>query len=681
MVLEAFSLFQPSQSSGGQVPMEVYYTGPDIQFTFPYPGFEWLPLLSPTGMSLVGIIMGIAAICVTLGFCYRLSAGLVFLCWGYLYALESNRTYWMSYYYLELLITFLLIWMPAANRFSVDAWLRRREGSTGAVPYWCLFLLRAQLVITYFYAGVAKINRDWLLDAQPVRYFLSQPHVTAPFQNFPSIVAFLHGEKLAYFLSWTGAAFDLAVGFLLLAPRTRLLGMLCMLIFHGTNHFLLFEDIVWFPLVGITTAFIFLNPDWPERFWAWIKAPYLPRPDWPWLKKGALIVPGIGFALGWRSKPVQPLALPPFKLLPITYFFVAGWIAWQLVMPARHFLIPGDARITFEGLSFSWRLKAEVYRAALCSIYLQDQAIIQPGSESVSWNAWPGEKIIYQPVKPGQINWSALPEIVALYEPYTGERIIFNPLAGNASMMSEAQARERVNAIWKELYGKNPAAVHRTLPLSNILTAYARALQGRGMTPAPGENLLHLLDLKNGRSGDGQMLPVLRRVSPFGIEGEPVANAPFLIIEDSIVQQPTPQQFIINRAEWRVPGESRGRMLLPNFDLATRSRLPLFCLLQRSDQPPRIFWNHSRDLPLSKGMHISTQPFLLRRYARKVAKQWLEITGRYPVVQSETAVSLNFRPAQAIVDPQVDLATVPYFPLKHHSWVRDLEVKRIPQAN
>ena len=49
------------------------------------------------------------------------SAILVFLSWGYLYALESTRTYWMSHYYLVLLVSFLMIWMPAARRYSIDA--------------------------------------------------------------------------------------------------------------------------------------------------------------------------------------------------------------------------------------------------------------------------------------------------------------------------------------------------------------------------------------------------------------------------------------------------------------------------------------------------------------------------------------------------------------------------------
>src|SRR5262245_23672384 len=48
MTAEAYSLFQPSQSTAGAIMLDNYYTGPDIKLYFPYPGFQWLPLL-PAG--------------------------------------------------------------------------------------------------------------------------------------------------------------------------------------------------------------------------------------------------------------------------------------------------------------------------------------------------------------------------------------------------------------------------------------------------------------------------------------------------------------------------------------------------------------------------------------------------------------------------------------------------------
>src|SRR5690606_10377996 len=45
MALEAWSLFQSSESTGGEVMLETYYTGEGIRFHLPYGIFEWLPLL------------------------------------------------------------------------------------------------------------------------------------------------------------------------------------------------------------------------------------------------------------------------------------------------------------------------------------------------------------------------------------------------------------------------------------------------------------------------------------------------------------------------------------------------------------------------------------------------------------------------------------------------------------
>jgi hypothetical protein len=112
MLLEAVSLFLPSESSGGRSHLEVYYAGREVTFHLPYAGFGWLPLLPSPWIQGVGVLLGLGAIGVGLGFRYRASALLTFLAWGYLYVVESTRTYWMSYYYLELLVLFLMPFLP-----------------------------------------------------------------------------------------------------------------------------------------------------------------------------------------------------------------------------------------------------------------------------------------------------------------------------------------------------------------------------------------------------------------------------------------------------------------------------------------------------------------------------------------------------------------------------------------
>src|SRR5262245_60007774 len=161
--LEAYSLLRPNPSAitAGRSPLETYYTGADITFNFPYAAFDWIPLLPSNFIYAVVALQAVGGILMALGLFYRFSAALVFLTWGYLFVVESTRTYWQSHYYLEFLATFLMIWMPAARAYSLDAWRKHRTGPPETIPFWPIFLLRAQLVIAYFYAGVAKLTKDW----------------------------------------------------------------------------------------------------------------------------------------------------------------------------------------------------------------------------------------------------------------------------------------------------------------------------------------------------------------------------------------------------------------------------------------------------------------------------------------------------------------------------------------
>lgn len=710
MALEAYSLCRPSESTGGKIPLETYYTGADITFSFPYEGFEWLPLLpAPWIYGLVGIL-ALAGVTLAFGFWYRTSATAVFLSWAYLYAVESTRTYWMSYYYLELLITFLLIWMPAARRYSIDAWLARRRNPPRTVPNWTVLLLRGQLVIAYFYAGVAKLNADWLLDAEPVRYYLSQAHVTAPYELYLTaaqlgfVKAILHGNAFVYFVSWAGAFFDLAVGFMLLIRRTRIFALVLLVLFHATNHFLIFDDIGWFPLLGVATALIFLDADWPERFRRWLRRPRLARPDWRWFATGGILFPFVGASLGWKLKAGSPLpeeAKERHHVGRCVAAFVVVWLVWQMLLPTRHYLIPGDGRFTWEGLSFSWRLKAEIYRSSPCQITAQDAVIISrddTGQTRINWNEWHGDKVIYRKVTPGRINWSLLPEVVVLLEPLTGERLIYNPFAGSNFGRTEAESRERVARIWQEVYGRPPQAVRRIVPLSEILDAYATALRAKGgPSPKNYSDLLAVLDKHHGREGNRMMIPFLRLVNPFALEGAPPIAASFLLIEDKhLLQEARIGSARVNRTLWINGPYTRPQRNPPHVHvggeplviytsdvgLDAREMLPQASIYDFQDHPERpaqISWNYLTELSNSKGMHISYQPFYLRRYARRVASLWEKEYGRRPTVRASTAVSLNRRPSQLLVDPDADLTSVSVAWFGHNRWIRDLEWPRIPR--
>jgi len=699
MLLEAVSMFFPSESSGGRRPIEVYYTGREVTFNFPYEGFGWLPLLPAAWIEGVCLVLGLAALSMAVGFCYRISATVTFLAWGYLYAIESTRTYWMSYYYLELLVLFLLLWMPAAERFSVDAW-RRKVVVTGLIPFWPVLLLRAQLVVTYFYAGFAKLNGDWLFEGMPVRIFLEKPWVAARLKSLlpvgwsGSVDAVVHSPVMIHFLGWSGAAFDLSVGFLLLFRRTRALGMVLLLLFHGFNHFILFTDIVWFPLLGVTTACIFLQPDWPTRMSRWLRQPRIPRPDWRWLLGGAVIVPVVGAALGWRSVPTardgaQQSARP---LRRWTAPLVVLWIVFQALVPLRHLLIPGDVRITFEGLSWSWRLKTEVYQSAPCIIRVDDRALnAVPGSlpARLDWSQWPEEKVLFRQAKPEDIDWSKLPELVVVLEPMTGDRILYNSLSGSVTNHSEAGARARVSGLWKALYGHEPDSVARTVPANRVLDGYERSMRARGYRFNSRADVFATLDHLNGRGGDGTMLPVLRRIDPFGLSLNHAGPGLFLLIEDKqLFRKPTGPLLRLEPSRWKngalgvnedsgIPrGDSPVVVLHAALGDEEATLLPQFYVadsLETPDHPVEVRWNLLRDVGPSKAMHVSTQPFLLRRYARRVADYWDNAHGRRPSVHALTSVSLNHHLPQTIVDPAADLASVETAWFGHNAWIQPLK--------
>ena len=263
------------------------------------------------------------------------------------------------------------------------------------------------------------VRLPWFLDAVPVRWFLSDPNVTTPYEAYLSqsqlevLRGFLHSPQLAYFLSWTGAVFDVAVGFLLLFRRTRIFGLLLMLIFHITNHMFIFDDIGWFPILGAATALIFLDPDWPKRLWQWIRSPKFAKPDKWWAIIGGVVFPVVGITLGWSLKPTGRTEREKFTLGRYVVPCVIAYLVWQSLLPLRHHFIDSDARLTYEGFSFSWRLKADTRHALGHSLNIVDSKVISKstvGRKLVNWNEWPYDPVVYRRVQAGRLVWPAMPE-------------------------------------------------------------------------------------------------------------------------------------------------------------------------------------------------------------------------------------------------------------------------------
>ena len=140
--------------------------------------------------------------------------------------------------------------MPANKAYAFDA-ITPQEKSSATIHAYPLLLLKFQLILVYFYAGIAKINYDWLMHAMPLKIWLPAN------SDMPILGAFFSYETTAYLFSWLGMLFDVFVGFFLLFSSTRIWAWLCIVVFHSLTGYLF--QIGVFPLVMTFSTLLFFS--------------------------------------------------------------------------------------------------------------------------------------------------------------------------------------------------------------------------------------------------------------------------------------------------------------------------------------------------------------------------------------------------------------------------------------
>src|SRR6188474_519241 len=190
---------------------------------FKYWGFGWIEPWPGVGMYLHFAIMAACAVGVALGYRYRVCVigyGLLFT-----YAHLIDKTNYLNHYYLVLCVCALMACLPLHATWSLDA---RRDARVRrrTVPSWMLAALRAQFGVVYFFGGIAKLNADWLLNAQPLSTWLARS------SDLPWVGPLLATSPAAFAFSWAGALFDLSVVPLLLWRTSRPYAFLALVGFH-----------------------------------------------------------------------------------------------------------------------------------------------------------------------------------------------------------------------------------------------------------------------------------------------------------------------------------------------------------------------------------------------------------------------------------------------------------------
>jgi Vitamin K-dependent gamma-carboxylase len=329
-------------------------------FFFKYYGFEWVQPLDAACMYAVFLLMVVSALGIGLGAFYRLSATTFFLTWTYVELLDVTN--YLNHYYFVSIAAFLLIWVPAHRSFSVDAW-RKPEIALGQVPRWVVGIFRLQLGMVYCFAGLAKVQGDWLLRAQPMRIWLPAR------AHFP-VVGWLFGQQwVAFVFSWLGCLYDLAVPFFLLMRRVRPYAYAAVIAFHLLTWWLF--PIGMFPFIMILGTLVFFPGEWHARMQGRILALFRG-------KANATEAPRHkGFGLGamrfwWKNS--APLHLPQVwkpKLGNAFLALICLHFALQVALPFRYLLYPQNLFWHEQGYRFSWRVML-IEKAGYATFHVRD---------------------------------------------------------------------------------------------------------------------------------------------------------------------------------------------------------------------------------------------------------------------------------------------------------------------
>lgn len=298
---------------------EYFYVSlsPD-KFHFTYPFFDFVRPLSPELLSVVFSLVAFAALCIGIGIFYRASSVIFLLGYTYIFLLEQAS--YNNHYYLIAILGFFFCIVDAHNAFSVDSY--RAGTANRMVPLWQIALFRAQIIIVYFFGGIAKLNPDWLRGV-PLNNWLQ------PSYNLPIIGPLVSQPWSALVVSYTGILFDLSIGFLLLSRRTRPFALIPLLAFHITNSFLF--NIGIFPWMMIGLTIIFFPGETIRKH----------------LSRFGSSIASSTSQVGSTHRPADPR-----MVIAVVFILI------QIILPLRHFFLykypPGWSE---QGQKFSWHMK------------------------------------------------------------------------------------------------------------------------------------------------------------------------------------------------------------------------------------------------------------------------------------------------------------------------------------
>lgn len=654
------------------VAFQVNYVIPE--WNFPYVGWEWVKPFPPAILKLVFIAIFVSSFTLAIGIFYRVSAVILFLTYTYTFLLESSL--FNNHFYLISLFSFLMIWLPADQQFSISSFRKAKDHSSSQVPYWSVFILRFQLLIVYVYGGIAKFNGD----------FLSGEAIIGSAEIFKTQIAnFIPAADpipvifIASSMAWIGLFFDLFISFILWCRKTQWIGLILLGAFHLINHITL--PIGVFPFLGFAASLIFLAPDWPKSTWKWICQKFSKSPD----PCDARV----------KTKNTKPSPAPKYVM-----YFIASWVLFQTLLPLRHFFIPGDASWTEEGQNYAWRMMLRQKLGGSLIFHMYDDGLYEPGSKKtkIDWSKAPGPipcKGVFIGVDAYKFEWYPNRGINTLYENVLGFRIIQAVKATNKD--AEETEIRKLKTWWKKQTGTEGLFVE-ALPIEEcIQNALDRLKQNKDKDAISIINMVQLAQLmvdqakeQEGTEARKSLLSAsdllymatqtkfgdilraeLTKMKPFELLGIRTNQKFYVLAESTEAEEIQDLSDKLNRGDHYIVWcdfeklRNHGWKGLPDW----------FVVFESGELV--ILSNYFTKFNLRQSENLITKPYMMHQYAQREANKWEEQTGRRPKVYAFGSVMMNYRQPQALFRADVDLASTPYHIWRHNDWILPLETERI----
>ena len=377
--------------------VDTLYLAPESHLTYRW--FGWVAPLPAPWMHLHMVALAALGICIALGYRHRLATALFIVGFAYTELIEASL--YLNHYWFITLAAVLLLLLPAHHHWSLDAAAGRaacsnqslahtagrathsradnsrdeeasrtahhrslrsaagraaRHTESQAVQAWVVWALRAQVGIVYVFAGIAKLNGDWLFHAQPLSLWLADR------THLPVIGPFLDEPLVAYAASWGSAAFDCTIVAWLLWRRSRPWAYAVLVVFHIAT-WLLFPKIGVFPWVMIFCALVFFPSDWPRQLAKRVKAGLDGtaakelEPRQSDITNGKIfgetaqkqIAGAVDDTESTANRKISSVSRPVIVLLAV-------FAAVQVFLPLRHYLEPGNVRWNEQGYYLAWRV-------------------------------------------------------------------------------------------------------------------------------------------------------------------------------------------------------------------------------------------------------------------------------------------------------------------------------------